>query len=175
MVWYLGAERAPFSLWDWSLGWLRRVRGWNHRLSRRRLKGMTLGSAVTLCVALAASAPGPPMGGGGPLEVLRWKGDVQITALSTSSFFRASLDSPKVGLTKGWQRVRRGTYVGSFAIRTGRSSWLQFNGACLDASSHLRIDAMTADLFLELKRGGVSKRDGKPGPSLIKPGRSAYW
>jgi hypothetical protein len=129
---------------------------------------------VFVIFIIAALASFASAGGGGPLDVRKWKGDVQIRPISKSAFFRQSIDGPQIKLAHAWQPVRKGTYVGTFEIRTARDSWLQFNGACLDSGSRMKLVAM-ADLHVELARGSVSERDGRKGRSLLKPGSSATW
>ena len=119
---------------------------------------------LALTLALPAAA-----GGGGPLEISRVHGDVWINPLAAGAEYLPagadwSLWRP-LAPRHGWRRVRPGSVMGFFLLRTGPNSWVHLDRKrwCVDPGSLVRIESY-ADFEIKTLRGRVTAADGRPGP-----------
>jgi hypothetical protein len=106
------------------------------------------------------------------LSFTKWQGLVEIKPLSPDCRFQTSTLAPEKKFAPGWQRIKRGDYVGRFQVRTGKHSWVQVNHSwmCVESNSLLITDG--PDGLKEIVHHGcVTAVDGKPGPRLPE----SYW
>ena len=130
-----------------------------------------------LCLAaFATGSSAANVGGGGPLSIDQWHGKVEVKPIEKHSFFRAKFGAPRIALKSGWQPVLKGEYVGAMYFRTAKGAGLHLghNTFCLDGDSLVQIDS-GSDIGVLLRRGKLSKADGRRGPSIAKPGKQLYW
>ncbi|MBA3726340.1 MAG: hypothetical protein H0W86_07775 [Armatimonadetes bacterium] len=133
-------------------------------------------SPILCLAAFATCSSAAHVGGGGPLALDQWHGKVEVKPIEKNSFFRAKFGAPPIALKSGWQPVLKGEYVGAILIRTAKRAWLHLGNdtTCLDGGSLVRIDS-GSDIGVLLRRGRLSKADGRRGPSIAKPGQRLYW
>jgi hypothetical protein len=116
------------------------------------------------------------LGGGGPIAINEWHGRAQVRAVGPHCVYRAKYGGPVVALSKSWQPLRKGEYIGEFLLRTGSHGWVHLNGrgACVDSNSLVAIES-AADIGIQVKRGRISAADGKRGPAICRAGGRLDW
>ena len=114
-------------------------------------------------------------GGGGPIELTRISGVVEIKPLVDGGEYwhhppgtdRRVIEP--IGPVGRWQRAKTGYIVGTFMLRTRSRSWVRLDHRvwCVDANSLLRIESY-ADYGIEVLRGQVSRADGRRGKPVFR-------
>jgi hypothetical protein len=131
---------------------------------------------VGIGLAALLGAPAPTgAGGGGPLELTRISGVVEIKLLADGGEYwhqRAGSDRRVIESLRPvgrWQRAKTGYIVGTFLLRTGPRSWVHLDDRlwCVDANTLVRIESY-ADYGIQVLRGQVSRADGRRGKPVFK-------